>query len=213
MEVIRSKNPKEEAGMALTKTLQKYRTRPILLMLSGGSASSILEFTATTAINSNVTITVLDERFSTDSQINNFAQIEATNFYKEAMKAGVNVISTVVGVGDMLKEAEVKWNNNLHHWRENNPDGVILATMGIGSDGHIAGIIFGGEQVDFSNDNWIVSYVVPKEINQYTERITPTFTFLRQQIDEVIVYATGEDKRALIKKIINSTYVGIPKVV
>lgn len=66
--------------------------------------------------------------------------------------------------------------------------------MGIGQDGHTAGIFPGDHGFDFDGDVWVVGYFVPKEVNQYQERVTVTNTYLQTEIAQAIVYAVGEEK-------------------
>jgi len=80
MKVITSPTPVTVAADHLNQALTEYRTQSVLLMLSGGSALTILEQVNVSLLGPHVTITTLDERFSIDSTVNNFAQIAATNF-------------------------------------------------------------------------------------------------------------------------------------
>jgi len=201
MEVILTENPKEKAGQALTAALRRHAGKPILLMVSGGSAFSLLDFVEPSVLGPQLTLTVLDERFSSDPAINNFAQLEQSDFYQTSIKRGVKTIPTKVLVGDSLQSLRNRFDTALHTWKEQNEDGVIMATMGIGSDGHTAGILPGEHEVDFNGDAWVVGYSVPKEVNQYTERVTVTNTFLRSQVTSAIAYAVGHDKYQLVQKI------------
>lgn len=197
MEILVSNTPDIDAGHALSATLNKYADIPVLLMLSGGSALSLLAHVDVSVLNSRITITTLDERFSTDPQINNFSQIEQTSFFTEAINRGVKTISTKIDATDTLQSAGNQFEKQLQNWRSQNSDGVIVATMGIGADGHTAGIFPDVHGVNFDGDSWVVGYVVPKEVNPYTERITVTNTFLREHVHEVIVYAKSGEAEIL----------------
>lgn len=201
MEIVICSNPSETAGEVISEALRRHRNTAILLLLSGGSALSILEHIDNDVLGPHVTITTLDERFSADPTINNFAQIEVTDFYTNARARGAQAIATRIQESDTLGESGKRFENSLREWRMNNPDGVMLATMGVGEDGHTAGIFPGDFETDFSGDDWVVSYVVPETINPYRERITVTYTFLRTQLAEVVVYAVGEKKKSVIADI------------
>jgi len=200
MEILTSTTPAIAAGHALGATVRDHADTPVLLMLSGGSALSLLAHVDVSAFDSRVTITTLDERFSTDPLINNFSQIEQTSFYKKAVARGVLTLSTKIGATDTLQGAGNRFEKQLRKWRDQNPEGIIIATMGIGADGHTAGIFPGEHGVDFNAEVWVVGYTVPKEVSQYTERITVTNTFLREQVHEVLVYAQS-DKEELLKSL------------
>ncbi|MCD5381313.1 MAG: 6-phosphogluconolactonase [Candidatus Pacebacteria bacterium] len=199
MKIIRSQTSAEKAGNKLDELLSQYTAHPILLMLSGGSGFSILEKVSDDVLGSNVTMCVLDERCSVDAAINNFLQLKQTDFFKRAEVQKVNVIATDIQSTDACSDVAVRWQSELRDWKNNNPNGVVIATMGIGEDGHTAGILPGENGIDFDSDEWIVSYSVPPEINQYTDRITATNTFLINQVDEAVVFAVGKNKYSVIK--------------
>ncbi len=194
MEVIETTSPKEDAGKALGVLLEENKVKPILLILSGGSAFTILDFVPTTVLGSHITVTVLDERYSIDPAVNNFAQLEQTSFYKTCIEQGVNYISTKVLEGETMEALRDRFDLALHTWKEQNRDGVVIATMGIGADGHTAGIFPGEYGVDFNDDAWVVGYSVPKEVNEYTDRVTVTKTFLKNVVDFAIGYLDRDKK-------------------
>jgi 6-phosphogluconolactonase/glucosamine-6-phosphate isomerase/deaminase len=201
MEIIATKNPAQVAGESLARLLQQYHDMPILLLLSGGSALAMLSHVPYEVLSSNITLTVLDERFSTNPSINNFAQLETTDFFKKAMGRKVSVISTKIKQNESLLQAGERFAAALHVWRAQHENGVVLATMGIGADGHTAGIFPNTEAVDFSAASWVVSYVVPPEVNQFQERITVTYTFLKDEVTAVVGYVVGIEKQAVIAKL------------
>ena len=63
--------PKEEAGKLLSQWLLEHKDVPVLLLLSGGSALSFLDFVEISE-GMSLTLGVLDERFSADPLSNNF---------------------------------------------------------------------------------------------------------------------------------------------
>ncbi len=199
MEIVWSKTPLEAAGHKLSEVLKINTTRPVLLMLSGGSSFDILQAVSGSVLGPNITLSVLDERFSTDIKVNNFLQLSQTDFFKLAVSNGVNYIVTSVSNGESTSLLKKRWESALKEWKNFNKEGIVVVTMGIGNDGHTAGIFAGEFEVDFDGSEWVVSYSIPKTINEYTERITVTKTFLRTLVDEAIVYAVGERKREIIK--------------
>lgn len=77
-----------------------------------------------------------------------------------------------------------------------------VAILGIGKDGHTAGIpaFIPNEKIDmpnFSSENMVVSYDYP---GIYGQRITMTFTAL-SMIDNLIVLSFGKEKEEALKKI------------
>ncbi len=201
MKIVVAEHPDNEAAKALTETLRANADKPILLLVSGGSAFGLFEGVDPSVLGPHLTLTVLDERYSTDPTINNFAQLEATSFYTKSLERSVHLIDTKVLAGESLFGFSERFESSLRAWKAQHTNGVVVATMGIGVDGHTAGIFPGEWGVDFSGEAWVVGYSVPLIINPYPDRVTVTYTFLRSQLNAVIVYATGNDKVHLIQEL------------
>lgn len=201
MDIKRSTTPEVTAGEELSTLLKYYKDKPTLLLLSGGSALSMLDHVSDDALHPNLTITTLDERFSTDPAINNFAQIKTTAFYKRASDRGVTTIDTSVTETDTLEKSGKRFETALRNWRDENPKGVIIATMGVGVDGHTAGIFPGTQNEYFSDDDWVVAYEVPKSVNPHTKRITVTPRFLLEQVTHAVGFIVGDEKKSVLDNI------------
>lgn len=190
-----------EAGEYLNAFLTEHKSQPVLLLLSGGSALNLLNYVGAGAVGENLTISVLDERFSQDPAINNFAQIQTTQFYSDALAAGCSFFGTLPRNGETEAELAARWQDNLGSWEKENPTGLIAATFGLGSDGHTAGIFpFPENPAEFSqlfeSENLVVAYKALDK-HQFPDRLTATLTFI-DKIDAGFAYACGNDKlRAL----------------
>ena len=77
LEIFHIGSPAAGAGIALGEVLEYHKEQPVLLMLSGGSAFSILDYIEADVLGPNLTISILDERCSSDSKINNFLQLKS----------------------------------------------------------------------------------------------------------------------------------------
>jgi len=198
---------KKDALLSLAKDLSsalgmgKEKNVPILLLLSGGSAFGVLEFISKDVLGSNLTISVLDERYDPKNRNNNFAQLKKLAFYEIAKDAGCSFIDTEVKKGQSQKELAKHFESALSEWKVDNPKGIILATAGIGPDGHTSGIMphkFPEEENEFYKlfdpaNKWIASYDA-RDKNKFSERITTTNTFLRI-IDRLFVFVSGKEKK------------------
>ena len=198
MFIDRSPEAKIRAGRALSALLEEYQSVPILLLLSGGSAFDILPYVSSEVLGEHLTVGVLDERCTQDEQKNNFLQLSETDFFEQLIWHDVSVIDTSMEPGETCEEMAERFDGALRTWQEAHPNGVLLATMGIGPDGHTAGILRVKDDAMFDGDAWVVGYHVPLEVNPHTERVTTTYTFLREVIDAVVVYAVGEEKQKWI---------------
>ena len=117
---------------------------------------------------------------------------------QNAIACGAQVMVPEIIDEDSCRETSMRFELALHEWKTKYPNGVVIATLGVGSDGHTAGIMPGEHGVDFSGDDLVVSYTVPRAVNQHTKRITTTYTFLTTYVDHTIVFAVGKEKRSIV---------------
>lgn len=175
----------------------KKNNEKVLLCLSGGSALELLNDFDYGVLGSNVTATVLDERFSTDSAINNMAQIEKTGFLGRAKEVGCEIIDTKVRDEETMEELSAGFNMALIRWQENNKDGKIVATAGMGPDGHTSGIIPGSENFDElfreKSGRFVVGYTAANQPEDRNKRVTTNFDFLRS-VAYAILVVMGDEK-------------------
>lgn len=191
----------EAAAEALNFFLKNHKNTAILLLVSGGSALSVLDFADESLLGENLTISVTDERFSTDPQLNNFAQLQATGFYELAQQKGASFIGTLPRPGETITQLSQRFEISLKNWRQTNPKGKIFAVLGMGPDGHTAGIFAFPQdpkrfQKLFCEKNWIVGY---DNLGQKPpkDRITITLTFFKQ-INEAVVFISGREKQTAL---------------
>jgi 6-phosphogluconolactonase/glucosamine-6-phosphate isomerase/deaminase len=204
-------NPQEaelasQAGQKLNELFAQHANTPLLFLTSSGSALPLLDFISPDVLNENITFSVLDERYSTDPTINNFSQVMTTHFYATAMQKKCKYIETTITPEDTLEESADEFESSLKTWREKYPDGIIIATQGMGPDGHTSGIMPFPENEErfnelFLNPNkWVVGYDATGK-NQYPLRITTTIPFLKM-VDYSVMYVTGENKKNPLQKVI-----------
>lgn len=210
---ISSVSSKEEAGTQLTQQLnvklQEAHTKKqqVLLLVSGGSAFDLFASIAVSLIDQNVTIGVLDERYSTDPKENNFAQFQQTDFYQAVKDQGAKFIDTTVQDGESHEAHAMRFQKALFDWKASHPDGVIIATVGIGPDGHTSGILPFPENPSlfselFETPQKLVAAYDADGKNPYRYRSTTTNIFLREYIDHAFVYAVGENKRDALGRVV-----------
>jgi len=203
-----------EKTQTLEKAVQKLNEilrevvltgKPILFLLSGGSALNLLEKIDPQNLNSQITIAPLDERFSLDPKENNMAQIVETNFYREAQSRNVTAIDTRVKPGESQSDLSARFNSELNSWIVKNPEGIIIATIGIGPDGHTSGMMPFPEDPDKfeklfdGEDTQLVVDYNARDKNPYPNRVTTTMKMMRK-IDKAVVYVVGENKRPALER-------------
>lgn len=171
--------------------------KPTLFLISGGSSLSVLDRIDPDSITSNLTISVVDERFSMDPKINNFCQLEQTKFFDRCIEKNVEIIGTRIHKGESLPKAVMDFDKRLHDM----DDKEIVALLGIGGDGHTAGVMpFPENEKLFSDlfldEEWVVSYDATGK-NEFPLRFTTTLTFLKEKVDHAVVFA--KDKKEALE--------------
>jgi 6-phosphogluconolactonase/glucosamine-6-phosphate isomerase/deaminase len=198
------------AAKSVNKTLLESYMQPMLLLLSGGSALTLLDLIGNSLVSGNITIGMLDERYSLDPKINNFSQMARSQFYKRAVSAGCGFISTKVLESETKEELAIRFEADLRNWKMCNAGGKIMAVMGIGDSGNTAGITPHPEDPKefsllFEDENrWVVGYNAG-ERNEIPLRVTVTNTFLRNEVDKAVVFMIGESKKQVLERTLSDT--------
>ena len=204
LNIIKEKTPKC-AAKHLAKDLSAYLMeqksvgKSTLFLSSGGSALAVLDLLQEDILESYLTVGVVDERYDKTNENNNFTQLSRTGFYQKALRAGTSFIDTSVKESQAQEELASFFEEELRGWVKKNPNGKIVATMGVGADGHTSGIMPFSEDESrfaelFEGARWVVAYDVGSK-NPFSQRITTTMTFLRK-LDKVFVFMVGANKRA-----------------
>ncbi len=159
----------------------------ILLLLSGGSAIS-LEVEVVKRLNHprNFTLSLVDERYvAQGAEDSNWRQLQA----KGLTDCEANLAPILNGLG--LAETIHKFNNFLELSNKNFDN--VVAILGMGADGHTAGILAGSAAV--TSEKYVVGYAANDFI-----RITTTPSFL-VTIDKAYVFARGASKKKQIENL------------
>lgn len=204
-------NPDEtrrEARLALMRAFHMAGDRPILFLSSGGSALDLLEDLELRTLPSQITLTVLDERWTTDHQGSNFHALWESKFMCELVARGAEYLDPRPQPDESIVATTVRFEDALRAWRSQQEDWVIIATIGIGSDGHTAGIFpmevdpEGFTDLFEDGSRWVAGYETITK-TPYPRRITTTLAFLLNAVDEAIVYAVGEEKQPILDRMKN----------
>lgn len=202
------KNPEElkkAAAKKLSELLFGLKESPTLLLLSGGSSLGLVDLIDSNSIGKDLTVGMTDDRYSTDPAINNFALLKKTEFYKIISKKACGLISTEVKRGELLEEYGVRFDADLKEWRKKNKKGFVIATMGMGPDGHCCGVFPYPEDKTFFDKNfldekkWAIGYDVGVK-NEFNQRVTITISFMRQFIMGAVSYISGQNKKEALAR-------------
>jgi len=180
-------------AFAILKQLElgKY----VLFFATGGSSisvgakvSEIIKESPNHSLTKNLTVLLTDERYGPIDHIDsNFSKLIEKGFNLPLAK----VIPTLTG--ESREIATEKFNKILE--QEFEKAEYKIGLFGFGSDGHTAGIL--PDSIAATSKDLACGYDTP-----LFSRITMTFSAI-EKLDEVVVWAQGEDKWGVLKNLEN----------
>ncbi len=199
-----------KASSCLNSILKKIKDEGVttLLLMSGGSALKIAEHVDKDSLPEHLTVSVLDDRYSKDPEVNNFSLLSKTKLYTDALAGRAKFIDTRAKNNETLEETGIIFNESLKNWCALNPNGKIIITQGIGPDGHTSGVMpYPEDKENFKKlfidtEKYAVGYDATGK-NQYSLRITVTLKFLMDEVDESVLLMTGKDKAQAFQNLEN----------
>src|SRR3989338_4354638 len=144
MEIIQCKNKEEasnKAAEALSLYFQDNIDKEVLFLSCGGSGIKMLNNVKSESLAKNLTVIMLDSRLQVEAKDENYYQLTQTDFYARALKRVVNFLDIAPLRTVTLKEAGERFEALIKNLVASRPEVKIIASMGMGPDGHIAGII------------------------------------------------------------------------
>lgn len=172
---------------------------PGLLLFSGGSALGILDLLKEESFGPSLTMAPVDERCDPSWEESNFAAFTKTACFPRAETAATRFIDMRAKPGQGREELSLASEHAIRGWMTNHPGGVTIALLGMGPDGHTAGIFPMDDEKRFhelfEKDRLVIGHRGP-EYALCPERVTATLSLLRR-MDRIYVFFTGEEKRAI----------------
>lgn len=190
MQFVRADDPKMGQDVLISLLSDTLKTSKVLYLITGGSNADI-EIEILNGVNSEVTenlfILLADERYGpSNHQDSNYTQLINKGFnVKNA--TFVNLLSDNLG-----PEETLQLYTDIYKYYKGEAD-VVIAQLGIGSDGHIAGVLPNSPGV---NSSEIATYY---ESTPY-QRLTLSLETLKD-IDKAFVFCFGEDKKDALTKL------------
>ncbi len=199
---------KDAAVLYLNDLLTQYVDRPVLLLLAGGSSMSLYNDINPEYLSADLTVTVTDDRFSEELDINNFAILQATEFYNELIQVDAFCINTQPNSGETIEECSIRFEKNLKEWKSDFPKGIVIAVYGMGADGHTGGMIpgvFGKEEFEkrFNTETVWVSPIDASGKIEHPLRFSTTIPFMKNVVDHALFYITGQQKKGAFDRAID----------
>lgn len=225
-----SEEAKYAAAESISMSLLELKKKdvPVLFLFSGGSALSVLDMIDSSCLGEHLTLAPVDERFDPTGEASNFSAFMATSFYGKAEAAGTHFIDTRVKEGQGRDDLVNEFETTLRKWMADfvtptessylvipsvveesrpHPHGKIIAILGMGPDGHTAGIFPDTDENTFhdrfGSDHLVVGYRAP-EYAICPERVTTTLSFLEKNVDQAFAFLIGEEKYAAWERVLRN---------
>ncbi|MDQ3098653.1 MAG: 6-phosphogluconolactonase [bacterium] len=194
----------------LCSLLIDNRDKPLLLFYAGGSGLQVFPklfdwIKSIGSMESKIWFAPNDERF--DVTASNFRALQTLDCYKGFEELGVQFID-VLTHGKTLTACAYWYNEWVRAVMDqvHMGDGKVISIIGMGADGHTAGIFpypeneifFEGE---FINTNRYVTGYDVADKNQYRERITLTVPALKV-IDHYFAYVVDDAKKPALNRVL-----------
>jgi 6-phosphogluconolactonase/glucosamine-6-phosphate isomerase/deaminase len=203
MQVHTTDTPAKLLGEELSDLINTH-DGDVVCLLSGGSALDVIEYIAISNRLECRTIFMMgDERWSREQKINNTLQLQAR--YPGHLVTNA-LIETIPHVDESLKDFAARIEKTFLEKISELKNVKIFMILGIGPDGHTAGIF------PMSKESFQVSYrddltYVPVHVEGLTidSRASLTPSWILDRVDEIFAYVTGEAKHSMLESLIHET--------
>lgn len=202
MQVIVSDTPQTATAAVVGVVLQRRRHAPTLVLLSGGSWLPVYDAIAEEAFSSNHTYMMADERFSSDEKVNNYSQLRATAWWERARANGCEIIDTSIRSEETYEAYGARFAAALAAWQTAHPTGAVIALLGLGEDGHTAGIFPGTDLAHLENKAETGLVLLPEGSTTHRYRVSVSSHFLVSRVKCAIFYAVGAGKCARLQSVL-----------
>ncbi len=202
MQIHTSDNPAKEAAAYISKTINSH-SGDILCLLSGGSALDVVEYLTPNKSQCRTIFIMGDERVSRESTINNYLQL-TSRYSKHPLVE--HLVTTVPELNESSEDFAIRIENIISKIISEGINLKIISLLGIGNDGHTAGIFpmdLESFHSTYRDDRTYVSVHV--EGLKIDSRASITPTWLLEHTDEIFLYAAGESKYTILESLINES--------
>lgn len=197
---------KEEGSIKAAECLSNSVDKDTLLLLSGGtSPDRLYEILAHQDDFQPGAVALVDERFGKPGhKDSNKYMIEQTGLFADFKRKQVPTATILISEEFKLEETSALYNVKVKKYIDELPK--VVAIMGVGSDGHTAGILPNKER--FSNPVFEKEFAgklvghFEDPYGEHKERVTLT-PFGLAHVDTFIILAFGQGKKQVLTRLIN----------
>jgi len=200
MRIHNTSNPAKEAGDHINQIFNKHQG-DIVCLLSGGSVLEVTRYIKIPDESECRTIFIMgDERVSRGVNINNYLQLQALLPNSKILR---NTIPTVPEENENSIDFAVRIEKTFLQIFSELKEPKIISLLGVGEDGHVAGI-FPLEKAIFYTVYKDDRAYVPVPANElkidYRASFTPSWMLMN--VDEIIAYLSGKPKQIILESLI-----------
>jgi 6-phosphogluconolactonase/glucosamine-6-phosphate isomerase/deaminase len=195
MQTYISVDAHKKAGEYITTIFKAHKDTPILFLVSGGSALSVLESIDAHTLGEHIAIGLVDERFTHNTATRNREALMQSSFFRALQEHGGHCIVPEQKEGDSHDAYTAALDAALETHIQTHGNLFVCGLFGIGEDGHTASIFPTTQQMfrdAYLKDTSYVAIAEPKLPEPFRVSLTPTF--IEEKIDEVVLYAVGSTK-------------------
>ncbi len=201
MEIHTIQNPAQALGERVTEIINQH-TGDILCILSGGSALDVVEYIQPLYKSECRTIFIMgDERVSGAPSENNYLQLK-TRY--EGFRILDRIIDTSIHTDERAPEFSKRIQTEIEKYILESKNLKIISILGIGGDGHTAGI-FPMEREAFldtyPDDQTYVSVSLDSLELNFRASLTPGW--ILANVSELFVYVAGPSKLDILYMLIS----------
>jgi 6-phosphogluconolactonase/glucosamine-6-phosphate isomerase/deaminase len=186
----------KSAASALVDSLTDNRAKNSLLLVSGGSSAKVVYWASSDLdinVTNSTTLAQVDERYGeVGHEDSNWRHLLELGVDPSLFNQQIEMLKLGLSADDIASV----YSRNLQEQLDQSE--FSMAVLGLGADGHIAGIM-PSEEEEFDRLFLGHALVTAYKTEEY-ERLTITAKALLQ-MDKVIVYACGEEKSAVISEL------------
>ncbi|MBI4035473.1 6-phosphogluconolactonase [Candidatus Daviesbacteria bacterium] len=193
IKIIRCQDKQEASEKALSLVLKGVDSGTLLLLSGGSSPGLLYKLIAQNSTLKPGAVALIDERFGKQMHDNsNEKMIFNTGLTRYLENAGIPIFKILRDRN--LKETQVEYEKVVRDFIKNFAKKVAI--MGIGTDGHTAGI---KPDLEYDHTKFVAGY--EDKDGLFGSRITLTIEAL-DKIDEFIVLVFGESKRDILERML-----------
>lgn len=203
MKVLSTTTPASDVGAHITNSIASHKGDTVVL-LSGGSALEVFNSIKVTNKSKCRTIfMMIDERVSGEETINNYLQLKARYGYLEHFSSVIDTSAedkeSEINFAERIRKIFTKAINTLSNVQ-------IITLLGMGTDGHTAGI-FPLPEEQFTKTYEADPNYVPVHLESLTIDSRASFTpnWILEHSTEIIGMIAGEAKETILNQLINES--------